>query len=208
MAAFLHRAYVKVPGSDYNDREMKNTINEATRKARMVAVQGLKTNFPNQKITDIREDMSAIAVEPYLSQALTNYENSCYYCDGANVQSDFDFELKYELRALSNTSIMVESVVPTTIINGGYQAIIELDRIGDVWKIKSMVTNSFDDAPLKLSIEQAKDYLSFAIPEYWNEDVKTIQHTGKHPVTGNEKFLVNGKSLYLFNLDTGELNKE
>lgn len=208
MAAFLHRAYNKVPGSEYNDFEVMNTINEATRKTRMVAVQGLESNFPNQKITDIREDMSAITVNPYLTKALTYYQDSCYYCDGANVQSDYDFRLKYSVKTLTNTSIIVESVVPSNAVNDGYQATIELVRIGEVWKIKSVLTKSFEDEPLDLSIEQAINYLNFAIPEYWNEEVQSIKYIGKHSVSGEEQFLINGQSLYWFNLSTGELNKQ
>ncbi|WP_161487549.1 S-layer homology domain-containing protein [Paenisporosarcina indica] len=208
MAAFLHRAYKKVPGSEYNDFEVMNTVNEATRKTRMIAVQGLEANFPNQRITDIREDMSTVTVEPYLTKALTDYLDSCYYCDGANVQSDFDFGLKYTLKTLTNTSIIVESAIPSNIINEGHQATIKLVRIKDVWKIQSVVTKSFDDEPLDLSIEQAIDYLNFAIPVHWNEEVKSIKYIGKHAVSGVEQFLVNDQSLYWFNLNTGELNKQ
>jgi len=208
MAAFLHRAYQKVPGSEYNDFEAMNAINEATRKARIVAIQGLEKNYPKQQITDIKEDMSALAVEPYLSQTLTNYKNSCYFCDGANVQMDFDFGLKYKLKSLTNTSIIVETAVPSNTINGGHHATIQLVRVGGLWKIKSVDTKSFDLAPLNLSIEDAIDYLSFAIPVYWNEEVKSIKAIGKDPVSGEEQFLVNDNSLYWFNLDTGELNKQ
>ena len=207
MAAFMDRAYKKVPGTSYNDFEVMNVVNEATRKARNVALQGLETYHPNQQVKDIRDDMSAIAVEPYLTQALNNYKNSCYACDVASVQDDYNFGLPYTIKALSNSSIIVDAVVPTTAIIEGYRGTIELVKIGDYWKIKSFQSRSFKVDPLNLTIEQATDYLLFPLPVYWNEEVQTIQHIGKHSITGDNQFLVNGKITYLFNVNTGELSQ-
>jgi len=206
MAAFMDRAYKKVPGSSYNDFEVMNAVNEATRKARNIALHGLERYYPKQQVNDIKEDMSAIAVEPYLTQALTAYKVSCYACDVASVQDDYNFGLPYTIKALSNTSIIVDAVVPTSSITEGYRGTIELVRVGDIWKIKSLKARSFKDDPLKLTINQATDYLSFAIPVYWNEEVYKIGHTGKDSVTGMDAFLVNGNQTYLFDVNTGYLD--
>jgi hypothetical protein len=207
MAAFMHRAYKKVPGSEYTEFEVMNVVNEATRKTRNVIVQGLAKHFPNQKAADISSDMSQLASDPYLSLALVGYEKSCYNCDGANVLSDFQFGLPYEILMQSDTLLKMDATVPTNSINSGHRAIIELVRSGDSWKIKSYVTRSFTSDPLALTIDQATDYLSYAVPVYWQEDVTTIRHTGKDTVTGYELFVVNGKTTYVFDKNSGYLDR-
>ncbi|MFX3675277.1 MAG: S-layer homology domain-containing protein [Paenisporosarcina sp.] len=207
MAAFMHRAYKKVPGSAYNELEVMNAVNESTRKVRILAIQGLEAHFPNQQPNDLKLDMAALTVEPFLTQTLTSYTNSCYNCDGASVQEEFNFELPYTIKDVSNTSIIMDVVVPTNGINSGYRGVIELTRVGDVWKIKSLLKRSFENAPLKMTIDEATDYLTFALPKYWNQKVNTIKHTGKHPVTGDPLFLVNGNTTYFFDLDTGYLDR-
>jgi len=207
MAAFMHRAYKKVPGSDYNDFEVMNVVNEATRKTRNVIVQGLSQNFPNQKASDISADMEKLAVDPYLTSALRGYETSCYNCDGANVLSDLEFGLPYEILSKSNTLIKLDATVPTSTINSGHRTIIELIRSGDSWKIKSYTARSFSVDPLVLTIEEALDYMRYAIPKYWQQEVSSIKHTGKEPRFGLDLFLVNGKNTYSFNVKTGELNQ-
>jgi hypothetical protein len=84
MSAFMHRAYKKVKGSSYNDFEVMNSVNEATRKTRILMIQGLEKYFPNQKALDIKGDLSELVVEPFLSQAL-GIRNICCNCDSANV---------------------------------------------------------------------------------------------------------------------------
>jgi len=206
MSAFLDRAYKKVPGITYNDFEVMNAINEATRKVRTIALQGLDMHYPNQRVEDIREDMSVVTMDPYLTQTLKDYKESCYGCDGASVQMDFDFGLPYSINSLSNGSMIVDAIVPATYYIAGYRGTIELIRVKGSWKIKSLFKQSFDDAPLKMTIEEATDYLSFRLPLYWNQEIDTIQHKGKDNLTGNEQFLVNGKVTYLFNVNTAEIN--
>ncbi|HLG26469.1 MAG TPA: S-layer homology domain-containing protein, partial [Paenisporosarcina sp.] len=208
MAAFMHRAYKKVPGSAYSEFEVMNVVNEATRKTRNVIVQGLAQHYPNQKASDISSDMGQLAIDPYLSLSLAGYEKSCYNCDGANALSDFQFGLPYEILGQTDTMLKMDTTVPNNSINSGHRAIIELVRSGDSWKIKSYVTRSFTSDPLALTIEQATDYLSYAVPVYWQEDVATIRHTGKDNATGYELFLINGKTTYLFDRNTGYLERK
>jgi len=207
MAAFMDRAYKKVKGSAYSEFEVMNVVNEATRKTRNLIIQGLSQHFPNQKASDISVDMNQLALDPYLSLSLVGYENSCYNCDGANALSDFQFGLPYEILVQTDTVIKMDATVPSNSINSGHRGIIELVRIGDSWKVKTYVTRSFTSDPLALTIEQALDYLPYAIPVYWQEDVTTIRHTGKDSVSGNELFLVNGKTTYVFDINSGYLDR-
>ena len=208
MAAFMHRAYKKVPGSAYSEFEVMNVVNEATRKTRNVIVQGLAKYYPNQKASDISSDFGQLAINPYLSLALAGYEKSCYNCDGASVLSDFQFGLPYEILGQTDSTLKMDATVPTNSINSGHRAIIELVRSGDSWKIKSYVSRSFTSDPLALTIDQATDYVSYAVPVYWQEDVATIKHIGKDNVTGYELFLINGKSTYTFDRNSGYLDRK
>lgn len=206
ISAFMDRAYKKVPGSSYNDFEVINATNEAIHKTRQVMVQGLEKYFPNQKASDISADMAQLAIDPYLKTALSGYETSCYNCDGANVLANFEFALPYEILLKSNTLLRVDATVPSNSINSGYRGTIELVRSGESWKIKSYKTRSFTEDPLALTIDEAEDYLSYAISKYWQEEVSTIKHTGKEPRFGLDLFLINGKSTYIFNVNTGEVD--
>lgn len=207
MSAFMYRAYTKVPGTEYNDFEVMNTVNEATRKSRIVVTQGLEQFFPKQQASNISVELSELAVDPYLSQALSGYETSCYYCDGANVLPDFDFGLPFKVVAKNDSVLRVDATVPSNSINSGYRAIIELVRSGDAWKIKSYTTRSFKEDPLRLTIGQASDYLTYAIPLHYQEEVTSIKHTGKESRTGLDVFLVNGTDSYVFDVNTGELSQ-
>ena len=207
MAAFMNRAYKKVPGSAYNEFEVLNTVNEATRKVRIVTTQGLEKNFPNMSSSDISNDLKAITVEPYTTWAIENYKAiSCYACDVDINIRDFDFGFDYSIKQLTDSTIIVDAIAPETYFYEGYRGTIELVKVGDVWKTKSLNKISFDVAPLNLSIEDATDYLTFAIPVYWNEEVNSIQYTGKS-VNGAAEFLVNGKTKYYFNLNTGSTDR-
>lgn len=208
MAAFLDRSYKKVPGTEYNNSEVIHVVNELTKKVKTLTSQGLAKNFPNLKTIDISEDMKELAVEPYLTEALTNYTGiPCYGCDVDIGVRDFNFGLPYTIKQVSNTSIIVEAIAHDTYFYKGFRGTIELVRVGDVWKIKSLLTVSFEDQPLNLTIEEAIQYLKYGLPTYWNQNVKTIKHTGQHPETGAALFLVNGTTTYYFNLDTGYLDQ-
>lgn len=208
MAAFLDRAYKKVPGLEYNKTEVIHVVNDLTRKVRMVTTQGLAKNFPDLDTKDISEDMKELAVDPYLTGALNNYTGiPCYACDVDINVRDFNFGFPYTIKKLSNTLIIVEAVAHDTYFYKGFRGTIELVRVGDIWKIKSLLKVSFEDQPLNLTIEEAIEYLKYGLPNYWNQNVKSIKHTGQHSVTGEALFLVNGTITYYFNLDTGYLDQ-
>jgi len=207
MAAFMHRSYKKVPGSAYNEFEVLNTVNEATRKVRVVTTQGLEKNFPKLMASDISDDLKAITVEPYNSWAIENYKGiPCAACDVDIKVRDFDFGFDYSIKQVTDSTIIVDAIAPETYFYAGFRGTIELVRVGDVWKTKSLIKTSFDVAPLNLTIEEATDYLTFAIPVYWNEEVYSIKYTG-NSVNGAAEFLVNGKIKYFFNLKTGLLER-
>ena len=138
MAAFMNRAYKKVPGSSYNDAEIINTVNEAIRKTKNVYSQGLAQYHPKQKASNISADMALLAVDPFLSDALARYETSCYGCDGPGVLPNFAFALPYEILSKSNTVIKLEAIVPAGY-DPGQRNTIELIRSGESWKIKSYI---------------------------------------------------------------------
>lgn len=207
MSAFMYRAFKKVPGSTYNDFEVMNAVNEATRKTRIIMIQGLEKYHPNHKAADIKDDLSELVVEPYLLQALKEYEASCYNCDNANVIHDFQFGLPFRVVSKTDNVLKVDATVPSNGINSGYRATIELVRSGDTWKIKTYVPRTFKEDPLKLTIEQSIDYLKYAIPLYYQEEVDSIQHTGKEPRLGLDLFKVNGKTTYVFDVNTAELTE-
>jgi hypothetical protein len=207
MAAFMNRAYKKVPGSDYNDIESIHTVNEAILKTHNVIIQGLAKYHPNQKASDISADMSQLATEPYLKYAIAGYETSCYACDVANVLPDYQFKLPYEIISQTNSLLKIDAIVPSNGIQSGHRAIIELVRSGESWKIKSYTSRSFTENPMGLTIEDSLKYLEYAIPTFWREEVRTIKHIGKEPRFGIDLFLVNGKDEYIFNVNTGEVSQ-
>lgn len=202
MAAFMYRAYKQVPGSAYNEFEVMNTVNELIRKTQNVIVQGLDKYYPNQKASNISDDMAQLALDPYLTSALTGYETSCYNCDNSNVLPNLDFALPYEILTQTDTLLKLDATVPTSSIQSGHRAIIELIRSSDSWKIKSYTTRSFEIDPLGLSLEEAMNYMRHAIPK-----VQTIEYTGKEPRFGLDLFLINGKDTYVFDVNTAELNQ-
>ena len=207
MAAFMNRAYKKVPGMSYNDDEIINTVNEAISKSRHVFSQGLAQYYPKQKASNISADMALLTVDPFLSDALALYETSCYGCDGPGLMYNFEFALPYKILSKTNTLIKLEAIVPAGVYNAGHHATIELIRKGESWKIKSYVERLLKDDPLNLTIEQSIEYLRYAIPKNWNEQVVTIEHKGKESRFGFDLFLVNGKDMYYFNVNTAELDQ-
>jgi len=208
MAAFLHRAYKKVPGSAYNEFEVLNVVNELTRKVRVVTSHGLEKNFPNLKTSDISDDMKALAVEPYLAEVLKNYtEIPCYACDVDIKVREFDFGFPFTVKQVSNSTIIVEAIAPETYFYRGYRGTIELVRVGDLWKTKSLSKRFVDVEPLNLTIQAAIEYLTYALPVHWHEEVKSIQYTGKDPVSGDAQFLVNGHIKYSINLSNGYMDR-
>ena len=80
------------------------------------------------------------------------YEKSCYNFDGANVLSDFQYGLPYEILMDSDTLLKMDATVPTNSNNSRHRAIIKSVRNGDAWKIKPYVTRSFTSDPLHLTI--------------------------------------------------------
>jgi hypothetical protein len=204
MAAFMDRAYKKVPGSEYNEYEVLNTVNEATRKVRVVTIQGLEKHFPNRDAADISDDLKAITVDPYYTWAIDNYKAiSCYECDADIRVRDFDFGFDYTIKQANDSSIIVDAIAPETYFYSGYRGTIELVRVNGAWKTKSLKKTSLDVAPLHLTIEEATNYLKYAIPVYWNEEVNSIKYTGIDSISGEAVFLVNGKTNYYINLKNG-----
>jgi hypothetical protein len=206
MAAFMNRAYKQVPGSSYNDDEIINTVDEVISKIKHIVHQGLAQYYPKQKASNISADMTLLTMDPFLSEALARYETSCYGCDGSFIYN-FEFGLPYKILSKTNTLIKLEAIVPASPYNSGHRATIELIRKGESWKIKSYVDRLLTEDPLNLTIEQSIEYLSYAIPKHWNEEVVTIEHKGKEPRFGLDQFLVNGKETYYFNVNTAELDR-
>ena len=163
MAAFMNRAYKKVPGSDYNDIESINTVNEAILKTQNVIIQGLSKYHPKQKASDISADMAQLATEPYLKVALAGYETSCYSCDVPDVILNYQFKLPYEILLQTNTLLKMDAIISNNGIRSGHRAIIELVRSGESWKIKSYTARSFTEDPIGLTIEESLKYLRYAI---------------------------------------------
>ncbi|MDX1805960.1 MAG: S-layer homology domain-containing protein [Paenisporosarcina sp.] len=209
MSAFMDRAYKKIPGSDYNEYEVLNAVNEATRKVKTVTLQGLEKHFPKLSSMDVTADFEEITIDPYTSWAVTNYLSvPCYGCDiDLNIR-DFDFALDYTIVKANDTSIVVHAIAPDSYFFKGYRGTIELVRVGDVWKTKSLVKTTFDEYPLNLSTEQASAYLTYAIPVYWREDVESINYIGKDSNSDYSLFLVNDEITYFFNLNTGQTERQ
>lgn len=208
MAAFMDRAYKKVPGSHYNEFEALNAVNEALRKARIITSQGLVKNFPKLQESDISEDFSAVVIDPFYTWAINNYKGlPCEACDVDLKIRDFDYGLGFKIQHATNTSIRVEAVVPESYFSTGYRGTIDLIREGDVWKIKSLIKVSFEESPLNLTLDDAKDYLTYALPIYWQQEIISIQHVGGNPYGEGELFLVNGNTTYSFNLNTAAIEQ-
>ena len=209
MAAFMDRAYKKVPGSDYNEYEVLNAVNETTRKVKIVTLQGLEKHYPNVSSTDVIEDFEEITLEPYTSWAVNNYLSvPCYGCDiDLNIR-DFDFALDYTIVKANDTSIVVHAIAPDSYFFKGFRGTIELVRVGDIWKTKSLVKTTLDEYPLNLSIEKAIAYLTYAIPVYWRDEVESINYIGKDPNSDYSLFLVNDEITYFFNLNTGQTERQ
>ncbi len=208
MAAFMNRAYQKVSISDYNDVEVEQSLNEVIRKVQWLTLQNVTSNDPNLQPKDILIDMKNLAEEPFLSQSINNYVN--FYCENcATVPAirDVDFNLPYTIKITSETSFEVNGIVPDGFIGKGYRAHIKLTKVNDMWKIKSFSTTSFEDAPLKMTIEEAKAYIKKyidlnSVNEY---PIYKIEHIGKFEDIAYDKFRINDEYLYVMNLNTGYL---
>lgn len=208
MAAFMDRAYKKVPGSQYNEFEVLNAVNESLRKTRIVTNQGIAKNFPKLQPLDVSDDLKEVAVDPFYSWALNNYSSvPCGACDVDLKIRDFDYGLGFTVIHSTNDSILVNAIAPESYFSEGYRGKIELIRAGDTWKIKSLNKVTLEESPLNLTLEDAQEYLIYALPIYWHQEVKSIQHIGEDPYSDGELFLVNGNSTYSFNLNNGALHQ-
>ena len=208
MAAFMDRAYKKVPGSQYNEFEVLNAVNEALRKARVITSQGLEKNFPKLQALDVSDDFKEVTVDPFYSWALNNYSSiPCAACDVDIKIRDFDYALGFTVIQSTNDSIIVNAVAPESYFSNGYRGTIELNRVGDKWKIKSLNKVSLEESPLNLTLEEAMDYLTYALPIYWQQEVNSIKYIGKDSYSEGELFLVNGNTTYSFDLNNGALHQ-
>ncbi|MDX1807872.1 MAG: S-layer homology domain-containing protein [Paenisporosarcina sp.] len=208
MAAFMDRAYKKVPGSQYNELEVLNAVNEALRKARVITSQGLVKNFPKLQASNVSDDFKEVAVDPFYSWALNNYSSlPCAACDVDIKIRDFDYGLGFTVIQSTNDSIIVNAVAPESYFSNGYRGTIELIRVGDKWKIKSLNKVAFEESPLNLTLDEAKDYLTYALSIYWQQEVNSIKHIGKDSYSDGELFLVNGNTTYSFDLNNGALHQ-
>jgi len=208
MAAFMNRAYQKVSISDYNDVEVEQSLSELISKVQWLTLQNVTSNDPNLQPKDILIDMKDLAEEPFLSQSINNYVN--FYCENcAKVPAIryVDFNLPYTIKITSETSFEVNGIVPDGFIGKGYRAHIILTKVNDMWKIKSFSTTSFEDAPLKMTIEEAKVYIKKYIDLNSVSDypIYKIEHIGKFEDIAYDKFRINNEYLYVMNLNTGYL---
>jgi len=205
MAAFLMRAYDKVPGNEFNDYEVMNKINESIRKMRNLFIQGLEKSFPNQNEESIRKDLQLLATNPYYSRAVEGYIASCYFCDGANVPRDLDFGLLFNLKDKTATSIIVESASPRTEFHNGVRTTVELIKVENTWKMKNMNSQSLINVPLSITISEALDYIPYRLAVDYQITTNTIRHLGKESKTGHELFKVNEEHTIGFDIRDGYL---
>ncbi len=205
MATFLTRAFSQKKGSLYNKFEVMNIVNESTRKVRILLTQGLAKYFPLQRERNIETDLLEVATHPYYSNVIGDYVTSCYLCDGANVPRDLDFGLFFNLKNVSDTSIIVESASPRTNLISGFRTHIELVKVGELWKVKTMESQNLSEFPLQLGISDAMTYISFRLMIDYQIDTVSIKHMGKDEVTGNEIFRVNEVYGVEFNVKDGFL---
>ena len=208
MATFLIRAYEKVPGNEYNDYEVMNTINESIRKIRNLLIQGLEKTYPNQKEESIKKDLQLLATNPFYSRAVEGYFASCYFCDGATVPRDLDFALLYNLKNKTDTSIILESVSPRTEFYDGVRTTVELIKNGSNWKMKNMNSQSLTNVPLSITISEALDYIPYRLGVDYQITTNTIRHIGKETKNGHELFKVNEGIIIEFDLQDGYLIKQ
>lgn len=199
MASILKRAYERIPSSVYNEFQVMNTINESTRKARILILQGIDKDASSE---DMEKELSTITSSPYTEMALKNYETMCKACDGGGIIQDFDFALSFSIKHLSNTKIIVKSVVPETYFENGYRGTIELNKINGTWLITNLTKASFNEEPLNMTIVEALDYLPYSLSTYHNIEVETIEYLGISPRQEFNRFRVNNDVIIDFNLNT------
>lgn len=205
MATFLVRAYEKVPGNEYNDYEVMNTINESIRKIRNLLIQGLEQSFPNQNEESIKKDFQLVAANPYYSRAVEGYIASCYFCDGANVPRDLDFGLLFNLKNKTATSIIIESASPRTEFHNGVRTTVELMKNENTWKMQNINSQSLANAPLTISKSDALNYIPYRLAVDYQITTNTIRHISKDSKTGYELFKVNEELIIGFDLRDGYL---
>ena len=208
MAAFMNRAYQKVSISDYNDVEIEQSLSEVIRKTQWLNMQGVEKNYPNLQSKDILVDMKNLAEEPFLSQSLNNYIH--YYCEtcaAVPTIREVDFNLPYTIKITSESTFEVDGIVPDGFIGKGYRAHIIMTKVNDMWKIKSFSTTSFEEDPLKMTIEEAKVYIKkyIELNSFRDYPIYKIEHIGKFEDIAYDKFRINNEYLYVMNLNTGYL---
>ncbi len=202
MATMLNRAYGKIPTSSYNDFQVMNTVNEMTRKVRILTIQGIEKDATS---LEMRNELSSITKEPYTTIALNSFNEGCKGCDGFNLLMDFDFGLDFSVGLLTDTKIIVHSVVPDMYYTEGYRGTIELEKINGKWFLKNLTKTSFETKPLNMTIEQALDYIPFRLATNYQMDVDKIEFIGNKPNSDLKLFKINGETIIEFDLNTAYL---
>lgn len=202
MATILNRAYDKLPASSYNEYQVMNLINEMTRKVRVLLLQGINTKSTS---LEMKKELSTITLSPYSEVALKIFETTCKACDGTGIINDFDFALGLSIDQLTDSRMIVTSVVPQMKFENGYRGTIELEKVQGKWVLKNLSKVSLDFEPLNMTIDEALEYLPYNLLVNYGISVDTIEHLGKSSQPGFNRFRINTNLIIDFNLNTAKL---
>jgi hypothetical protein len=183
LSALLDRAHNKVSDNNYNDGQIQNLISE-TQVFIDTIVQFHKKVKPERPVfSEIRDEIVKYATVEFTDNEIRHYyETSCQSCDSSFL---FDIPLNYEfyfdILEHSENRITVNTVNAANNLNSGYFVEVSLVKEHDQWKMDSYETTTFEERPLDISVEEAKEHLLNLLPRNNYVSVESLEYVTFDP---------------------------
>jgi hypothetical protein len=205
IAAFVDRAYSKVPTSEYNEKEVFNLFTELE-----VKIDNIVQYYKNEgrpAFNTIQNQVKQYATSPEVSYIKEYYETSCTQCDHMLYDIPMDYNLYFDLLEHTNNKIVFETAYPENEMDGGHFAEITLLKENGKFKLAEYYAWSFDDKPLNISLEEATKYVK-SNANVWDETINSIKYSYTDYKGIYHYDVYTNKSYYdfKFNPDTGYLS--
>jgi hypothetical protein len=174
IAAFVNRAYSKVPVNEYNDKEIFNLFTELQVKIDDIVQYYKYEGRPAYSTIEnqIRQYVMPPAIDPIQSY----YETSCTECDHMLFDIPMDYELHFNVLEHGDNKIVFETVYPENEMTDGHFAEITLLKENGKFKLAEYNEWSFNKRPLNLSLEKATKYVK-SNASIWDETITHIDYS-------------------------------
>jgi hypothetical protein len=174
IAAFVDRAYSKIPANEYNDKEIFNLFTELQVKIDDIVQYYKYEGRP--AYSTIEGQIRQYAMSPASSTIKNYYETSCTQCDHMLFDIPMDYELHFNVLEHGDSKIVFETVYPENEMTDGHFAEITLLKENGKFKLAEYNEWSFDERPLNLSLEKAKKYVK-SNASIWDETITHIDYS-------------------------------